>query len=113
MLSASSRRPRALARFFGLILSVLSISGQIALTLHNHPLNLRRDDRAALAQRDEAGVEAHCPLCALSAQSRGACAPAAAFVAAPAAVFAVLETQVPASGRAPALRASSRAPPAA
>jgi hypothetical protein len=104
MLSASSRRPRALARFFGLILSVLSISGQIALTLHNHPLELRRD---------EAGTEAHCPLCALSVQSRGAHAPAAAFVAAPTAVFAVIETEVPTFGRTPSLRASSRAPPTA
>jgi hypothetical protein len=113
MLTASFRRPRALSRFFGLILAVLCTSGQIALTVHNHPLSLRRDGPASISQHDEIGGESVCQLCAMSVQSRVAHAPAAALVAAQTVVCAVVAAPDSAFGRTPTLRASSRAPPTA
>jgi hypothetical protein len=113
MPTAAFRRPRALSRFFGLLLAVLCTSGQIALTVHNHPLSLRRDGRASFSQHSEIGGESVCQLCAMSVQSRVAHTPALALAAAQTVVCAVVDAPAASFGRAPALRASSRAPPTA
>ena len=112
MMTAPARRPRVFSRIFGLLLAVSSITGQIALSLHNHPLSLRQDGRASFSHHREIDADANCRLCALSVQSRAAYASAPALVIAPVVAYAVSDAPSAAFGRTPSLRPSSRAPPA-